>query len=110
MIRSQLFIEVFHTVIFILLSGLLFALLYEVLFDRITMLTWIAMGAFVVEGLILIANGWKCPLTTYAEDLGTAHGQVTDIFLPKWFADRVFQIYGGLFALALLALAFRLLT
>lgn len=108
--RSQLFIEIFHTVIFILMSVLLFALLYEVLFDRITMLTWIAMGAFVIEGLILIANGWKCPLTTYAEELGSIHGQVTDIFLPKWFADRVFQIYGSLFALALLVLAFRLLT
>lgn len=108
--RSQLFIEIFHTVIFILMSVLLFALLYEVLFDRITMLTWIAMGAFVIEGLILIANGWKCPLTTYAEELGSIHGQVTDIFLPKWFAERVFQIYGSLFALALLVLAFRLLT
>jgi len=92
------------------MSVLLFALLYEVLFDRITMLTWIAMGAFVIEGLILIANGWKCPLTTYAEELGSIHGQVTDIFLPKWFADRVFQIFDSLFALALLVLAFRLLT
>ena len=108
--RSQLFIEIFHTVIFILMSVLLFALLYEVLFDRITILTWIAMGAFVIEGLILIANGWKCPLTTYAEELGSIHGQVTDIFLPKWFADRIFQIFGSLFALALLVLAFRLLT
>jgi len=92
------------------MSVLLFALLYEVLFDRITMLTWIAMGAFVIEGLILIANGWKCPLTTFAEELGSIHGQVTDIFLPKWFAERVFQIFGSLFALALLVLAFRLLT
>ena len=108
--RSQLFIETFHTVIFIILSGLLFALLYEVIFDRITMLTWIAVGAFVIEGLILITNGWKCPLTTYAEGLGAAHGQVTDILLPKWFADRVFQVYGGLFALAILVLVFRLLT
>jgi len=55
------------------MSVLWFALLYEVLFDRITMLTWIAMGAFVIEGLILIANGWKCPLTTYAEELGNRH-------------------------------------
>lgn len=107
---SQLFIEVFHTVIFILMSGLLFALLYEVIIDRITILTWIAFGAFFIEGLILMANGWKCPLTTYAEDLGSVHGQVTDIFLPKWFADRVFLVYGGLFALALLVLAFRLLS
>jgi hypothetical protein len=108
--RSQLFIETFHTVIFILMSCMLFALLYEVIFDQITTLSWIAVGAFVIEGLILVANGWKCPLTNYAEELGSVHGQVTDIFLPKWFADRVFQIYGGLFALAIVLLAFRLLV
>ena len=106
---SQLFIEVFHTVIFILMSGLLFALLYEVIIDRITILTWIAVGAFFIEGLILMANGWKCPLTTYAEDLGSVHGQVTDIFLPKWFADRIFPICGTLYVVALLLIALRLL-
>jgi len=108
--RSQLFIETFHTVIFILMSCMLFALLYEVIFDQITTLTWIAVGAFVIEGLILVVNGWKCPLTNYAEELGSVHGQVTDIFLPKWFANRVFQIYGGLFSLAIVLLAFRLLV
>lgn len=106
--RSRILIETFHTVVFILLSGLLFALLYEVIFDTITILTWLAVTAFVVEGLILLANGWKCPLTIYAEQQGSMHAQVTDIFLPKWFADRVFQIYGSLFAVAILLLAFRL--
>lgn len=106
--RSQIYIETFHTVVFILLSGLLVALLYEVIFDSITILTWLAVAAFVIEGLILLANGWKCPLTTYAEQQGSTHAQVTDMFLPKWFADRVFQIYGSLFAIAILLLAFRL--
>jgi hypothetical protein len=74
--RSQIYIETFHTVIFIFLSGLLVALLYEVICDSITILTWLAVTAFVVEGLILLTNGWKCPLTIYAEQQGSMHAQV----------------------------------
>lgn len=110
LLHSITFIKSVHTTIFILLSGLLAVFLYEVVVDRTTFLTWIAVTVFLVEGLILMASGWKCPLTVYAERLGSTHGQVTDIFLPKWFADRVFIIYGGLFAVTLLLLVIRLLS
>ena len=86
------------------------ALIYEVLFDEITYLTWIAAVLFLSEGIILVISGGRCPLTVYAEKLGSPHGQVTDIFLPKWLADRVFQIYGSLFAIAIIVLLFRLLS
>ena len=59
--------------------------------------------------VILMVNGWRCPLTTYAEKLGSPHGQITDTFLPKWFADRIFIVYTGLFIGALLFLAIRVL-
>jgi hypothetical protein len=86
-------------------------LLYEVVVDKISNLTWIAVALFAVEGIVLIANNWTCPLTTYAESLESYHGQVTDIFfLPKWFGDRIFIIYGGLLVVALLLLLIRLLT
>jgi len=109
MLRSLTFIRFVHTVIFILLSVILAMLLYEVIADKITSLTWIAVALFTGEGVVLMASGWKCPLTAYAESLGANHGQVTDIFLPKWFADRVFIIYVSLFAVALLFLVIRLL-
>ena len=54
------------------------------------------------ETLIYVGNGYRCPLTGVAEDLGSAHGQVTDIFLPKWLADNIDKIYGPLFALGLI--------
>jgi hypothetical protein len=46
----------------------------------------------------------------YAERLGSTHGQITDFFFPKWFADHVFQVYGGLFTLSLIVLVIRLLS
>jgi len=86
-------------------------LLYEVVFDKISSLTWIAVALFAIEGIILIANNWTCPLTIYAEKLESYHGQTTDIFfLPKWFGDRMFIFYGGLLVVALLLLVIRLLS
>ena len=49
-----------------------------------------------------------CPLTLLAERMGAARGSVTDIFLPKWFADRIFPICGSLYGIALLMIAWRL--
>jgi hypothetical protein len=108
MLRSIVFIKSVHIVFGIALTGALAVLLYEVIADKITILTWIAVALFLIEGVVLIANGWKCPLTSYAERLGSTHGRVTDIFLPKWLADRFFQIYGALLAAALLLLVIRI--
>ena len=93
-----------------ILTGVLALFLYEVILDRITILSWIALTLFLAEGILLLANGWRCPLTVYAETLGATHGRVTDIFLPSWLADRVFQICGSLFAVAVLLLVIRLLS
>ena len=110
MFRSITFIRSVHTLIFVLLTAVLGVFLLEVILDRITTLSWIALALFLAEGVILLASGWRCRLTVYAESLGSTHGQVTDTFLPSWFANRVFHIYGSLFALAVALLAIRLLT
>ena len=109
MLRSITFIKTVHTILFVILSVSLGILIYEVASDKITYLTWIAIILFLAEGIILIFADCKCPLTVYAERLGSPHGQITDIFLPKWLADRVSQIYGGLFILAVVVLLIRLL-
>jgi hypothetical protein len=108
-LRSIRFIKSVHTIIFVPLSGLLFVLAYEVVADRITNFTWIAVATFLAEGVVLATNNGRCPLTKYAERLGSTHGQITDFFFPKWFADNVFRVYGGLFAVSLVFLVIRLL-
>jgi hypothetical protein len=110
MLRSVAFIKSLHIAFGVALIGGLAMLLHEVAVDKITILSWIAVALFLIEGVVLIANGWKCPLTTYAERLGSTHGQVTDMFLPKWVADRFFQVFGAIWAVALLLLAIRMLT
>jgi hypothetical protein len=48
-----------------------------------------ALATVLGESMNFAGYGWRCPLRTLAEDLGAESGQVTDIFLPRWFADRI---------------------
>jgi len=58
-------------------------------------------GAVVAgESLVFAANGFRCPLTQLAENLGAADGSVTDIWLPRWFARNLPAIHIPLLAAA----------
>jgi len=90
MLHSITFVRSVHSAIFVFFNIIMAILLYEVIVDKISILTWISVALFAIEGIILIANNWTCPLTTYAESLESYHGQITDIFfLPKWFGVGV---------------------
>jgi hypothetical protein len=88
MLRSIIFIKTVHTATFVFMSATQAMIFYEIMIDRTTLPTWIAIALFLVDGVVLLANGWKYPPTTYAGKLGSTHGQITDKFLPKWFADQ----------------------
>lgn len=100
-------IKLVHTLVFWVLSLCVLHALYSGVTDRLNAWTWIAVGLVLVEGVVLIAFGWTCPLTILAEHRGAARGSVSDIFLPKWFADRIFPICGTLYGIALLVIALR---
>jgi hypothetical protein len=100
-------IKLVHTLIFWVLSVCVAYALFSGVVDRISVWTWVAVGLLLVESVVLVASGWTCPLTSLAESQGALRGSVTDIFLPKWFADRVFPICGTLYGIALLMIAFR---
>jgi hypothetical protein len=101
-------VKVVHTVIFWILSACVAYALFSGLAGRITAWTWIAVGLVLVESIVLAASGWTCPLTILTERLGAARGSVSDIFLPKWLADRIFPICGTAYAVALVLILIRL--
>ena len=103
-------IKAVHTVIFVVLSACVLFALYSSVSGRITGWTWAAVVLVVVESIVLVSCGWRCPLTILAERLGATRGAVTDIFLPRWFADRIFPICGTTFLIAVGILVVRLLT
>jgi hypothetical protein len=101
-------IKLVHTVIFWFLSGCVVYALFSGVTGRLMAWTGAALGCVVVEGVVLAAWGCTCPLTLLAERLGAAHGQVADLFLPKWFADRIFPICGVAYGFALFAIVVRM--
>jgi hypothetical protein len=83
---------------------------FTLLLDKITFLMWIGIGFMLLEGMVLIVNGWKCPLTIYAERIGAEDGSVTDIFLPKFISDQMFTIFGAISAVCFVMLVIRLIS
>ena len=65
----------------------------------------LALIAIMINGLALLLNHMRCPLTTLAEKLGAEKGSVTDIFLPQWMARNVFRVSTVLFTAELVLLA-----
>ena len=66
LLHSAVFIRSVHTAIFVIMGGLLLGFLLEIILDHITPLTWIAVVVLLLEGVVLMLNGWRCPLGTYA--------------------------------------------
>ncbi len=92
-------IKFVHTLIFFVLSAGILYTVYSGLVNRVTRWTHLAMASIVVEGVVLLLYGGSCPLRLWAERLGDAKGSVTDIFLPRWLADRIFTLCTPLFLL-----------
>jgi hypothetical protein len=86
-----------HSFFFFLMTVCILYVLYSGLFNRVNVLTWIAIVLVIGEGLALAINRGRCPLTTLAENMGAEDGSVTGIFLPRWLAKRVFHIWPVVF-------------
>jgi hypothetical protein len=85
-------IKLFHSFIFFFMVACLFYVLYCAIFRRYDWTLLIALVAIFIEGLALLLNRWRCPLTTLAEKYGAANGAVTGIFLPDWLTRHTFKI------------------
>ena len=66
----------------------------------------LAISAILINGLALLLNHGRCPLTILAEKHGAEKGSVTDIFLPAWIARHLFRLSTVLFSTELVLLAF----
>jgi hypothetical protein len=100
-------IKFVHTIIFWILSICVLYSLWCAISGQITPWTWIAVGLVLIESVVLMISGWTCPLTLLVERLGHEKGSVADLFLPLWFANRIFPICGTTFTLAIVILLFR---
>jgi len=90
-----------HSAAFAVIQSCIVYMLYKGIRRETDRRVAVASAVALGECAIYAGNGFKCPLTGLAESLGSEHGAVTDIFLPKWLAANVARIYTPLLVLAL---------
>lgn len=109
MSKTVFYIKLVHSLLLFLIVVSTVYVFITAALDQINSLTWWAFGVAAVEGLALILNGWRCPLTDLAENHGAEVGSVADIFLPRWLSDYLFTIFGIIFSVTCILLVWRLI-
>lgn len=103
-------IKLVHTLIWVFFNVVIFYLLYAVWVNQIDVWVWVCIGLIVGEGLVLMLFRYSCPLTVLARRYSNSERHNFDIYLPEWLAKYNKLIYTTLFVLALVGLAYRLLS
>ena len=93
-------IKLVHSLAFGVIQTAIVYLLYKGLRRQTDRNAAVAGSIAIGESAIYAVNGFRCPLTDLAERLGSEHGAVTDIFLPRWLAANIARIYTPMLVLA----------
>jgi hypothetical protein len=89
-------VKIVHTAAWAFFAGCIVALPVAAWAGRFD-LAWILIGLVTVEVLVLLANGFRCPLTAVAARFTDDRRDNFDIYLPLWLARYNKQIFGTLF-------------
>lgn len=76
-------IRIVHTCLWLIFAGGIFYVFYSGVSGNITVITWIFVFAVLLEGIILVANGWVCPLHKLGVRV-TGDEEINDTYLPEW--------------------------
>lgn len=87
------FVKLAHTLIWALMAASVFYAIYAGFVGRFDAAFWLAAGLIVGETIVLVACGWKCPLTTVAERYTDDRSDAFDIYLPAWLARHNVKIF-----------------
>lgn len=108
--RTKLWrIKIMHTMVWIFFNLVMFYLFYAVIRNKIDVWVWTGLGLFVLEGIVLLLFGMRCPLTVMARKYSDSTRDNFDIFLPNWLAKYNKLIYTSLLVVIVFILICRLI-
>ncbi len=99
-------IKLAHTVIWAVMAGAIFAIPVAALTRRFRLAAWLS-ALVLLECAVLVINGGRCPLTDLADRFTAERAANFDIYLPQWLARNNKQIFGTLFVMGEVVLAWR---
>jgi hypothetical protein len=85
-----------HTIVWAFFAGCILAIPIASWRGEHRAAAWLA-AAVAVEIAILVANKWRCPLTSVAARHTDDRHENFDIYLPKWLAKYNKSIFGALY-------------
>lgn len=94
-----------HTVIYIVMAGSIFALLWAGVSGASGPWLWLALVMTAIEVAVFAGSGMKCPLTAVATRYGAKPGH--DTFFPQSITRHTLAFFGPLLAISLLLIAVR---
>lgn len=89
-------IKAIHTAIWAILAVCILAIPALGWAEMYRQVVWLT-GIVLVEILVLVLNGWECPLTGVAARHTDDRRDNFDIYLPAWLARYNKAIFGSLF-------------
>jgi hypothetical protein len=94
-------IKVIHTIAWAVFAACILVIPIAAMKDNFT-LAFGLIAIVLVEVLVLVANGMRCPLTKVAARYTDARHDNFDIYLPLWLARYNKHIFGTMFIVAVL--------
>ena len=95
-----------HTVAWGFFAGCILAIPVVSWWGRHVAVAWLS-AIVLAEVVILVANGWRCPLTAVAARFTEQRHDNFDIYLPLWLARHNKLIFGALYLLGMAFAYFR---
>lgn len=92
-------IKTIHTAIWAIMVAANFAAFYFGFIGRFDTWFWIPALLIIGESIVIVANGWVCPITPIAERYTEDRRANFDIYLPEWLAKYNVRIFTALIGL-----------
>lgn len=89
-------IKVLHTFVWAVFAGSILAIPIFTYEGHLST-SWFLIGLVLIEVVVLVINGMKCPLTDVAGRYTKDRQDNFDIYLPPWLARYNKEIFGGLY-------------
>ena len=100
-------IKIVHTAAWAALVAVIFAIPVMAWLNRLTAVV-VLTAVMLAEVAVLLANGWRCPLTLLAARYTDDRRANFDIYLPLWLAANNKRIFGTIFVGGLMFSVWRL--
>lgn len=105
--KQLMYVKLVHTAIWLVLAPVVLYVLWSGVTGHITIYSWIAALAIVVEGVVLLLFKGSCPLTVVARKYSDSDKDNFDIYLPNWLARYNKLIFGSLYGVGLVLMLYR---